>query len=504
MKRLHFHSLILLVLMSTPVLGFKISFALDSYDFIVPDDYPSIQEAINAAEQGHSIYVRGGIYQEYLIISKSVSITGENASTTLIEGNGTQVLVEITADNVSFSGFTLKDAETGILLNEVENCRIEGNIIESMSVWGISTGGIGIYASNCENIVVSENLMNDIYYNAVYFKSTRNSQIVRNTLIANGRWSQPVILVSSEKNLIGWNEVLGLPEMNEGGIGLLYSNYNTICYNDIHENDWCGISLRASNHTIVKGNNIMKHSWWGIMIKYSHNITIYYNNFIDNTIQLFLESIKNITWNHENCGNFWSDYAGNDENNDGIGDTPYMYKGKEVDHYPLMGKFNWFEVKKEESYHANVISNFTINAFEFKNDTIKMCISHQKLDFTIGFFRLCIPKDLISPPYAIIVDNRNKTVPYVNGNLQDTSAHRWIYFTCEYSVHEVIIMNTFPTDLDSDGIVGIDDIFSAAEAFGSYLGHSRWNSDADVNKDNSVDIRDLVTIAKDFGKQLKI
>lgn len=241
------------------------------------------------------------------------------------------------------------------------------------------------------------------------------------------------------------------------------------------------------------------------MIKYSHNITIYHNNFIQNTIQLYLDSAKNMTWSYENCGNFWSDYAGKDENYDGIGETPYVHKSKEIDYYPLMGKFNCFEIEKEEkSYYVNVISDFAIDTFEFKKDTIKMHVSHQKLDSTIGFFRLCIPKDFIAPIYAIILDNRNKTALYLNINLHDDTDQRWIYFTCEDSVHEVMILSTFSTDLNSDGIVGIDDICSAAEAFGSYPEHSRWNIDADVNKDNSVDIRDLIAIAQDFGKELSV
>jgi len=55
-------------------------------------------------------------------------------------------------------------------------------------------------------------------------------------------------------------------------------------------------------------------------------------------------------------------------------------------------------------------------------------------------------------------------------------------------------------DSDGDGFVTIADISVAAVAFGSFPGHSRWNSIADLNKDGWVDISDIAKIAVDFGK----
>jgi hypothetical protein len=47
----------------------------------------------------------------------------------------------------------------------------------------------------------------------------------------------------------------------------------------------------------------------------------------------------NYTYNGQNFsslyGNYWSDYAGYDNNNDGIGDTPYI-SGNVIDYYPIV------------------------------------------------------------------------------------------------------------------------------------------------------------------------
>jgi hypothetical protein len=55
-------------------------------------------------------------------------------------------------------------------------------------------------------------------------------------------------------------------------------------------------------------------------------------------------------------------------------------------------------------------------------------------------------------------------------------------------------------DLNGDGTVNIEDLFIAAEAYGSYPGHPRWNPQADINGDDEVDIMDLFLIAKHFGE----
>ena len=73
----------------------------------VPEDYPVIQWAINAAKPGDTILVSEGTYYERIVINKTLNLLGENRDKTIIDARGTGTVVAITADNVNFSGFTI-------------------------------------------------------------------------------------------------------------------------------------------------------------------------------------------------------------------------------------------------------------------------------------------------------------------------------------------------------------------------------------------------------------
>ena len=74
----------------------------------VPDDYPTIQSAIDAASSGYNINVSSGTYFELLVIDKPLKLMGENKkNTTIIDGGGSGNCVNITADNVEIRGFMI-------------------------------------------------------------------------------------------------------------------------------------------------------------------------------------------------------------------------------------------------------------------------------------------------------------------------------------------------------------------------------------------------------------
>jgi hypothetical protein len=54
-------------------------------------------------------------------------------------------------------------------------------------------------------------------------------------------------------------------------------------------------------------------------------------------------------------------------------------------------------------------------------------------------------------------------------------------------------------DVNGDYIVDVKDVSLAGLAFGSYLGGSRWNIQADTNQDGEIDISDISNMARNYG-----
>ena len=140
---------------------------------------------------------------------------------------------------------------------------------------------------------------------------------------------------------------------------------NELVQNTIIDN-WAGIYIqgRAPNNTIKENNFINNYR---PMISNSDGYR-YLNNFINST---YYSSSSDPTWNSPETlvytyegndftnylGNYWEEYSGTDDNNDGIGDTPFHIVLNNYDYYPLMMPFeNYLDIQDTISPNTEIIS----------------------------------------------------------------------------------------------------------------------------------------------------
>jgi parallel beta-helix repeat protein len=384
-----------------------VTLTADPITIIVPDNYTTIQEAINNASSGATIFVRKGTYYEHLVINKTITLIGEDSNSTVIDGYETDNVIHIRANNVTIKSFTVRNS--GMYLYGILVDHYKGNVIINNKVI-YNYEGIGLLYSSgnvvCDNTILSNYDGIDLYY--------------------------------SSSNVVSGNTIF---LSNYDGIDLYYSSSNVVSGNVILHNNFAGMSLYYSSSNVVCGNTILSnYPGINLALLSSYNI-IYHNNF-NNTGQAWSESTN--FWNYGDEGNYWSDYTGQDLNKDGIGDTSYDINAANKDNNPLMGMFfNFSATLEREAYSVTVISNSTISGFRFQigSETGNKIIHFNATgeDGAAGFCRVKIPTRLMNYPYIVLVDTDEIIPTLLNVS---NEAYAYLYFTYPHKNHTITIISS--------------------------------------------------------------
>ncbi|MGD8505491.1 MAG: right-handed parallel beta-helix repeat-containing protein [Candidatus Bathyarchaeota archaeon] len=418
MRREHASGIMLMVLLTCSLtLAFSIQpVETQPVTWFVDDDgsadFPTIQEAINAANPGDTIIVYSGTYHEHVTANKSLTLTGEDKGTTIIDGDLNGTAVQIVADSVQVSQFTIRNGYDGILM------RASGNTISDNNItWNT---GEGLDIENSANNVISNNLISFNDWEGVYMSNTTNTIIEGNTITSN----------------------------NLTGVNMQASYDNSVCENTLGNNTKFGIRLDDSNNISVTGNTISWNEQAGINFFNLTNSEFFHNNLFNNTDQVNSDDSPNV-WDNGAEGNYWSDYNGtdfysgpsqNETGSDGLGDALYSIDANNQDVYSFMGPIGLFDAGTWDgaSYNVNVASNSTVS--EFQLDNVENIISFNVTgDTGLGFCRVTIPnviiQDLWQLGHIVLVDGEE---PLTAASWTDET-YTYIYFTYLHSEHEVVI-----------------------------------------------------------------
>ncbi len=163
-------------------------------------------------------------------------------------------------------------------------------------------------------------------------KVTSNNVIISGFKIQNTKGSYYCIFIDT----VSGCEISNNYVKNGGhGIYLGNSNNNDIIDNIIGDNN-VGVYFSNSDSNTIRSNDIQNNNANGVFLSSSSSgNTIYLNDFSDNMDSNAKDYGSN-NWDYGMQGNYWEDYDGEDNNDDGIGDTPYTIPGgSNQDNYPL-------------------------------------------------------------------------------------------------------------------------------------------------------------------------
>ncbi|HDS44588.1 MAG TPA: hypothetical protein ENN68_00550 [Methanomicrobia archaeon] len=233
--------------------------------------YATIQAAVDAGNQGDTIIVHDGTYNENVDVNKRLTIQSQNGSAvTTVQALGTGDVFHVTADYVNISGFTVTGASNatyaGIYLDNVSNCNIFNNIASS------NNHGIRLRYSSYNNL--TGNTANANNNRGILLASSTNNTLTGNTANSNNRYG--IALSSSSNNNLTGNTI----PYNAYGVYLSGSSSNNISCNWVHHNTARGFYLTGtSTGNTIENNNIMAN---GVLNEtsggYEYN---FYNNMAD-------------------------------------------------------------------------------------------------------------------------------------------------------------------------------------------------------------------------------
>jgi len=313
----------------------------DAEAIMVPDDHPTIQQAINIADEGDTVFVRSGIYFEHVVVNKSIWLIGESRDTTIIDGGGIGTVVRIEKADVYASELAIRNAGyispwrdySGIRLDMVVNCTIENVSVTNCAA--------GISMSNSSHISIYNNSISSNHFGIVIQAShgiiMKGNRLTYNDVILSGyRGANLMVfgdrLSSFIQDIDSSNEADGKPmcywvgqrdkEVSSGvgyvaivestnitvkdltlqgvlfactnnsvisdvnisdvsiGIEMLFSNNNRIVNSIISSTDW-GLGLVNSHGNSVINNTISKSTYWGVGLGGPNGSN---NNLIDGNV----------------------------------------------------------------------------------------------------------------------------------------------------------------------------------------------------------------------------
>jgi parallel beta-helix repeat protein len=505
-----FLMLTLLVFAVVPLaFGLRLGLA-ESVVIVVPDDYVTIQAAVNAAATGDTIFVRSGVYVENVLVRKAVRLIGEDRDTTIVDGWGSTVFY-VAADGATVSGFTIQNAsdrwQDGVHLEGLEgachcsiiNCNIIGNY-EAVEVahradgnWIIGNritdnyAGIGLDESS-DNVIYGNNVTENGAGILVYSYSANN------TIIGNNVSSNTLYGISLQRTL-----------------GCVVAKNNIA-------NNVIGSVLYSNDGSYIIGNNFTENSDGGIVLcVISEGNTIYHNNFINNKkYQAYELDYCNNSWNdgYPSGGNYWSDYTGidnysgpyqNKTGSDEIGDTPYIVNSNNVDHYPLISPYT----PLHDIAITNIASSKTVVGQGYCTN-INITIANQGNTSETIIFTTYANKTIIQTNIITLTNNTSTTITFT-WNTTDFAYGNYTIWAhalpilgelnkTDNTLTDGTILVTIAGDVNGNCLCDIQDISILVDKFLAAPPNPLYDPNCDVNEDLIIDMAD-VSIAIDHFLQ---
>ena len=264
----------------------------------------------------------GTIGIPYIIENVTIDCEGVRSGIHIENSN-----VYFTIQNCTIMNAKASGGYAAIKLHYVKNGTIFNN--------NISNNYVGMNLYHCENITISENIIFDNIGQGIILYQSKYNYIINNAQ-KGSRYYGLFLEGLSDNNVITGNNFTENTFEDANGIFIINSNENNVTRNLLKDNDRGVYIEDNSNENKIINNTIHDNAEYGILIlkntRMCVNNTLYANN-IDNPLGTnAYDNGVNTQWDYLGQGNYWGDYSGVDDDDNGIGDSPYYFSGTGTAH----------------------------------------------------------------------------------------------------------------------------------------------------------------------------
>ena len=265
-----------------------------------PGNYTTIQEAINNATNGDTIFVYNNTYNENIDTKlKKISLMGEERDITIIQGQTTAPVVKIGSSDVTIAGFTVIGTSTEVVIQVIslsDNVFIFNNVIKD--------GGYGIsLLPTTSKVTISDNTIINHAFIGIQLQTSSYDVISGNRIENNGGQGIELSLSSNHNSILNNSIINNAKEAIL--VGGITSTENTIEGNNISNNQ-IGIRFTSAGSNTIRSNNIQGSTMEGVLLQSSNENAIEKNNFIQNKRQAAFKLSSRNSWD----ANYWSNWIG--------------------------------------------------------------------------------------------------------------------------------------------------------------------------------------------------
>ncbi|NYT01997.1 MAG: hypothetical protein GKC10_04485 [Methanosarcinales archaeon] len=300
---------------------------------VVPRDYPTIQEAVQASCSGGVVEVHSGVYYENVRVDRQITLRGVDSGQGLpvIDAMDWVSAVTLLYDGINLENFVMTNSGLGSGVEVRSHC----NVIKNNTVTGNSLNGMKFKGRVIGNVVAWNEIYQNGFSGIVFEDGAEDNLVAENEIKENG--FEGIAFAGAATG----NQVLGNTISYNGFDGILFRGRamnNVVAGNTAFNNSFGGIDLIGNaSYNLFADNRLINNSFTGLSLSNltSENLLLA-NLFIQNLENNAYDTgIKN-HWDNGCFGNFYSDFPCEDKNGDGICDSPcYIPGGMGKDGAPL-------------------------------------------------------------------------------------------------------------------------------------------------------------------------